>query len=77
MHAGHEVSTEIDDNSTLIVGDLQGILGHQLRPHKIHLYSITTNFVQLGFSVSNWQKFQLNTDLLKQIKQVFMHITNG
>ncbi len=23
-------------------------------------------FVQLGFSVSNWQKVQLNTDLLKQ-----------
>jgi len=29
--------------------------------------------MQLGFSVSNWQKVQLNTDLLKTRSQGFMH----
>ncbi len=29
-------------------------------------------FVQLGFSVSNWHKIQLNTDLLKLRAQVFI-----
>jgi hypothetical protein len=28
--AGHKVLVEVDDNSVLIVGDLQGILGQQL-----------------------------------------------
>jgi hypothetical protein len=27
VHTGHKVLVEVDDNSTLIVGDLQGILG--------------------------------------------------
>jgi hypothetical protein len=31
---------EVDDNSALIFGDPQGILGHQLKPHPIHLSNI-------------------------------------
>jgi hypothetical protein len=31
VHAKHEVLVEVDDNGELIVGDLQGILGQQLR----------------------------------------------
>ncbi len=34
-------------------------------------------FVQLDLYVSNWQKVQLNTDLLKQRTQVFIHKVNG
>ncbi len=32
VHAGQEVLMEVDDNSLLIVGNLQVILGQQLRP---------------------------------------------
>jgi len=38
---------------------------------------INIYFVQLGFSVSNWQKVQLNIDLFKRRAQVFMHEMNG
>ncbi len=31
---------EVDDNISLILGDLQGILDKQLRPHPIHLLNI-------------------------------------
>ncbi len=34
--ACHKVLVEVDDNSLLIVGDPQGILGKQLRPSPIH-----------------------------------------
>ncbi len=37
----------------------------------------TIIFVQLGFSMSNWQKVQLNTDLLKRRSQVFIHNANA
>jgi hypothetical protein len=36
VHAGHKVQMEVDDNSALIVGDPQGILGEQLS--SIHLF---------------------------------------
>ncbi len=39
MFAAPEVLTEVDDNSALIVGDPQGILGQQLRPHSIHFFN--------------------------------------
>jgi hypothetical protein len=32
--------------------------------------------MQLGFSMSNWQKVQLNTGLLKWRTQVFTHSAN-
>jgi uncharacterized membrane-anchored protein len=32
VHAGHQVLTEIGNNSELIVGNPQGVLGQQLRP---------------------------------------------
>jgi hypothetical protein len=31
---------EVDDNSAMIVGDPQGTLGHQLKPHPIELLNI-------------------------------------
>jgi hypothetical protein len=40
LRAGHEVLMEVDDNSALIVGDPQGILGQQLRPCPIKLLFI-------------------------------------
>jgi hypothetical protein len=33
-----------DDDSALIVGFLQGILGQQLGPHPIHLLNLITYF---------------------------------
>ncbi len=41
VYAGHKLFMEVDDISVLIVGDAQGILGRQLRPHPIHLLNIT------------------------------------
>ncbi len=43
MFAAPEVLTEVDDNSALIVGDPQGILGQRLRPHSIHFL----NFISI------------------------------
>jgi hypothetical protein len=40
MSAGHCVLIEVDSNSLLIVGDLQGILAWQLRYHPIKLLNI-------------------------------------
>jgi hypothetical protein len=40
MQAGRKVLAEIEDNSALIVGDPQGILGQQLRPRPVHLSNI-------------------------------------
>ncbi len=38
--------------------------------------SDNTMFRAIGFFVSNWQKVQLNTDLLKPRTQVFLHNAN-
>jgi hypothetical protein len=38
--AGHEVSMDVGDNISLIVGDPQGILDQQFRPHPIDLLNI-------------------------------------
>jgi hypothetical protein len=38
--AACEVLMEVDDNGRLIVGNLQGTLGQQLRPYPIHLLKI-------------------------------------
>ncbi len=40
VHAGNEVLAGVDDNGALIVGNLQGILGQQLRFHPIHLLNV-------------------------------------
>jgi hypothetical protein len=40
VHAGHEVLMEIDNSILLIVGDAQGILDQQLRPHPIYSLNI-------------------------------------
>jgi hypothetical protein len=40
MRASRKVSLEADDNSALIVGDLQGSLSQQLGPHPILLLNI-------------------------------------
>ncbi len=40
VRAGRKVLMEVDDKSALIVGNLQGILGQQLRPHPVHLLNI-------------------------------------
>ncbi len=54
MHAGHEVLMEVDDNIVLIVGDQQGILDQQLRPHIIHLLNIIiTQLTVLNYIVFN------------------------
>ncbi len=39
--AGRKVSTEVDDNILLIVGDPQLIFNKQLGPRQIHLFNIT------------------------------------
>jgi hypothetical protein len=54
VHAGHEVLMEVDDNIVLIVGDQQGILDQQLRPHIIHLLNIIiTQLTVLNYIVFN------------------------
>ncbi len=40
VHAGRKVLMEVDKNSVRIVGNPQGILGQQLRPHPVHLLNI-------------------------------------
>jgi hypothetical protein len=35
VHEGHKVLMEVDDNISLIVGNLQGILDQQLKPRPI------------------------------------------
>ncbi len=40
--AGREVLVEVDDNGRLIVGNLEGTLGQQLRPCQIHMLKIIT-----------------------------------
>jgi len=37
VHAGDEVSVEVDNNGTLIAGDPCWILGQQLRARPIHI----------------------------------------
>jgi hypothetical protein len=43
MRGGREVLVEVDDNSLLIIGDLQGISVEQLRSRQTHLLNITIN----------------------------------
>jgi hypothetical protein len=38
--AGYKVLMDVDDISALIVGNPQGVLGNQLRPHTIHQLNI-------------------------------------
>jgi hypothetical protein len=40
LHVGINVLMEIDKNRALILGDLLGVLGQQLRPCHIHLLNI-------------------------------------
>ncbi len=37
VHGAHEVLMEVDNINGLIVGDLQGVVGRQLRPHPNYL----------------------------------------
>jgi hypothetical protein len=39
VHVDHKALMEVDD-SVLIVGDLQGILGWQTKPHSVHLLNV-------------------------------------
>jgi hypothetical protein len=45
VHASHEVLWEVDENSPLIVGNPQGILGKQTRPHPINTLQITISIL--------------------------------
>ncbi len=40
MFAGHYVLVDVGDNSPLIVGKPQGMLGQQLKPHPAHFLNI-------------------------------------
>ncbi len=46
MGADHKVLLEVDDNSSLIVGDPSRILGQPFRPHPIHLFIIINIMVK-------------------------------
>ncbi len=48
VHVGHKVLMEVYNNSALIVGDPQGILGQQLWPHQVHFLNIIIT-VQIAF----------------------------
>ncbi len=45
--AGHKVLAEDDDNIVPIVGDPQGILDQQLKPHTINLLNNIINLIFL------------------------------
>ncbi len=45
MSAGREVLVDVDDNSSLIVGNPRGILGHQLKHQPI--YSLNIIFINV------------------------------
>jgi hypothetical protein len=52
VHAGSKVFVNVDDNSALIVGDPQGILGLQLRPQPMHLlYNSSLGYLALPGSL--------------------------
>jgi len=40
LYAGHEIAMEVENNILLIVDDLLGILGQQLRLHPLPLQNI-------------------------------------
>jgi hypothetical protein len=63
VHAGHKILMEFDCYNALIVGNLHGILGQQLRPHPIHLL----NTILIINYLSNYI-IEL-TILLKSMKQ--------
>jgi len=48
MHAGYKVLMEVDNNSALIAGHPERILGQQLRPQPIHLLN-TINITYVFF----------------------------
>jgi hypothetical protein len=47
VHPGHEALMAVVNNSALIVGDAQGILGQQLWPRQIHLLIISISITVL------------------------------
>jgi hypothetical protein len=47
--AGHEVLMKIDDNSVVIVGHLQKILGQHLRPHSMQ--SLNANIINIAYQI--------------------------
>jgi len=47
VHPGHEALMAVVNNSVLIVGDAQGILGQQLWPRQIHLLIISISITVL------------------------------
>jgi hypothetical protein len=58
--------------------EISEIIEAQWGPIKAnHNFGKSYNFVQLGFSVSNRQKVQLNIDLLKHRTPLFIRNTNG
>jgi hypothetical protein len=44
VRAGHEVSMEVHDKSSLIVGNSQGVLYQQFRLHPMHLLYVLLYF---------------------------------
>ncbi len=57
---------------------------HFLSPQLMEVFGILEQwgnskqiFVQLGFSMSNWQKVQLNTGSFYRHAKVFIHKRNG
>ncbi len=68
MHAGHKVFVGVETNIALIVGNLQNILGQQLRPHLIPLLNIIIILITYQIVVCY---------LIKLFKQITMPSEGG
>ncbi len=52
MHAGPKVLMEVDDNISLNVGNLQGILYGQLRPYQIQPLNIFITYYLISYYIN-------------------------
>jgi hypothetical protein len=72
VHAGRKILMEFDYNNALIVGDLHGILGQQLRPHTIHLLNTT---LIINYLSNPFKKHETKCcyRILSSIVRTFLH----
>ncbi len=54
MFAGHYVQVDVSDNSSLIVGKPQGMLGQQLKSHPAHLLNTIIFILIIHQIIINW-----------------------
>jgi len=56
IHAGRQVLAEVDFKNALIVCDVQGILGQQLRPRPIPSLNVMINILNTDYKLTLYSK---------------------